>query len=1013
MKLMPERATRERDLLSVIPKPLRFELTRSRLLARLEGAKLVALIAPSGFGKTTLLAQYARHLGSRAVWLELREDDADTTSLARDIRSGIEHTQGVLQITDPELEQHRPEALACALDDAPENLTLILDRLDRVGPDAGRWLETFVTALTEGHRMIVAGYDADALSLARLVAEGSAVVIGPDELAFDPEETEQNLRDRGYAGDASTVQAALEGWPAGVALVAAGASAQLAPADLIADALSKLPTDVRGSLPEASVLEVWSEDAAARLGCQLPAGWISAVRRAGLPLTPLGKQTYRPLQVLLELLETELRRDPLRHTALHRTAGIAAETTGDTLRAIQHYRTANLDDEAVRLASLVTPQLFAQAEYRLICRTLERLPFTQLSTGVQEAFGIALTETEQVTRGEVILRQLRARNGLSASGLFTLGKLATRAGEHERTLTLAEEGLQATGGSAVDATRFLRLKGHALNELGRHAEALEVALEAARIAEASDDLKELGQAILVAQYAHYMLGHWAACERLIRRGIEVFEALGQPLRALMFYNDLANLQCIMNRTDEARGTLEHALPIAEHEQNEVLRCLLETKGDLHLWHGEFREAAIAYRAATDSSASFSRVETARYRLKLAEALWRDGQHKEAKAMLAEASADIPTNLEHLRGRLAFAEGFLAFERGQLEVAHLQLENAARQSDDATQRPRAVALLAEIARRTEHLEHAHIERLIEHLNAMPSDAVLNVDSPHLNELWRACITRGWSVERVTPFASLKAGSIAPTRTPITTPVAPVEKTVKLEIITLGKLQVRMDGSHVRLPFAKAGEMLAWFALHGPSNHEQVIDALWDGSIEQKHHEYFRVAVRRLRTALKGTGDGQLDWNPLPFEDGVYAFSAHLRIETDTLLCERALETNDAADLQTGLQAYRGEFLPGVDTEWVTQTRTRCLESAIAVALTLGAQLERPEPREALTAYRRAVELEPLGELGHLGLIRTHLALGGKAAANQAYTAYARMLLEEFGLEPSADLRRSLSDLGLRV
>ncbi len=1006
---MPERVARERDLPSVIPKPLRFELARDRLLSRLEGAKLIALVAPSGFGKTTLLAQHARTLGARAVWLELREDDADTITLAHDLRAGIERTRKDLKIPD----QHDPEALARALDDAPQNLTLILDRLDRVGPDAGRWLEAFVAALAEGHRVIVAGYDADALSLARLVAEGSAVVIGPDELAFDPAETEQSLRERGYAGDASTVQDALEGWPAGVALVAAGASAQLAPTDLIADALSKLPTDVRRSLPEASVLGIWSEDTAARLGCRLPEGWISAVRRAGLPLTPLGKQTYRPLQVMLETLEAELRRDAARHTALHRTAGIAAEASGDTLHAIQHYRTANLDDEAVRLAERVTPQLFAQAEYRLLCRTLERLPFTQLLAGVQEAFGIALTETEQVTRGEVILRQLRARNGLSASGLFTLGKLAMRSGEHERTLTLAEEGLRMTDGIAADTTRFLRLKGHALNELGRHTEALEVALEATRIAEAGDDLKELGQAILVAQSAHFSLGHWVACERLIRRGIEVFEALEQPIRALLLYNDLANLQCVMNRTLEACATLEFALPIAEREQNDVLRWLLETRGDLYLWHGEFHQAAITYRAASESSASFSRVETARFQLKLAEALWRNRQRDEAETILAQVSADIPADLERLHGRLAFIEGFAAFERNQFEAAQNRLENAVQQSDDPTQRPRAAALLAEIARRTDQLEYAHAQRLIEHLNAVPSDAVLNADSPHLSELWRVCIEQGWFLDRIAPFVSLEAGSIAPPTTPITTLVAPVQKTLKLEIVTLGKLQVRIDAAVIRLPFAKAGELLAWFALHGPSNHEQVIDALWDGSIEQKHHEYFRVAVRRLRTALKGTGDVQLSWNPLPFEDGVYALSEHLQIETDTLLCERALETNDTVDLQIALQAYRGEFLPGVDTEWVTQTRTRCLESAIAVALTLGAQLERTEPREALIAYRRAIELEPLGELGHLGLIRTHLMLGGKAAANQSYTAYARMLLEEFGLEPSSDLRRSLSDLGLRV
>jgi LuxR family transcriptional regulator, maltose regulon positive regulatory protein len=1005
---MPERVARERDLPSVIPKPLRFELARPRLLARLEGAKLVALVAPSGFGKTTLLAQHARTLGARAVWLELREDDADAVKLAHDVRASIEGTRRDLKI--PNFGQHDPEALARALDDAPQNLTLILDRLDRVGSDAGRWLETFIKSLAEGHRVIVAGYDADALSLARLVAEGSAIVIGPDELAFDPAETEQSLRERGYVGDASVgdasaVHDALEGWPAGVALVAAGASAQLAPTDLIADALSRLPTDVRRSLPEASVLEVWSEDTAARLGCRLPTGWISTVRRAGLPLTPLGKQTYRPLQVLLEMLEAELRRDPIRHAALHRTAGIAAEASGDTLRAIQHYRTANLDDEAVRLAERVTPQLFAQAEYRLICRTLERLPFTQLSAGAQEAFGIALTETEQVTRGEVILRQLRMSQGLSAMGLYALGKLALRTGNYGRALELAEEGLVGVNTDSVDAIRLLRLKGYALSELGQHPQALEVALTAIQMAEARDDLRQLGQTIILAQRGHFMLGQWAACERLIRRGIEVFEALGQPIRALMLYNDLADLQRLMNQVENAQAILEQALPLAEQEQNDVLRYLLETRGDLNFWRGEFQAAVRDYQLAAENSARFRDIVTVRFRLKSAEALWRSGERAESRSVLENARSEMTDDPVWLRGRLDFLEAFMAFDLGDFAAARILFKSAITRTDDPTQRPRAAAFLALIEHRSGQLELAHIQKLVEHLSTVPNDAVLRVDEPYLGDVWLVCRERGWYADR---FALLETTLEAENTSSTITPAR--QHDTRLEITTLGRLKATLGGRNLRLPFAKAGELLVWLALHGASNHEQVIDALWDGSLEEKHHEYFRVAVRRLRTALKGE---DLDFNPLPFQNGVYTLSEQLEVDTDVHLAERSLETGDPNELHDALKAYQGEFLPGVETEWVTQTRTRCLENAVTVALTLAAQLETNAPREALKVYSRAIELEPLGELGHLGLIRTHLALRGLAAANQAYTAYARMLQEEFGLEPSLELRQSLKDLGLRV
>src|SRR4051794_16826173 len=53
---------------------------RSRLLATLNtgiNSKLVVVIAPAGFGKTTLVAGFARELGSQAAWLALDSNDQD------------------------------------------------------------------------------------------------------------------------------------------------------------------------------------------------------------------------------------------------------------------------------------------------------------------------------------------------------------------------------------------------------------------------------------------------------------------------------------------------------------------------------------------------------------------------------------------------------------------------------------------------------------------------------------------------------------------------------------------------------------------------------------------------------------------------------------------------------------------------------------------------------------------------------------------------------------------------
>src|SRR5689334_1834683 len=56
---------------------------RTALLERLAAtrAPVITVIAPPGYGKTTLLAQWAERLGSRAVWLSCDDGDNDPVVL--------------------------------------------------------------------------------------------------------------------------------------------------------------------------------------------------------------------------------------------------------------------------------------------------------------------------------------------------------------------------------------------------------------------------------------------------------------------------------------------------------------------------------------------------------------------------------------------------------------------------------------------------------------------------------------------------------------------------------------------------------------------------------------------------------------------------------------------------------------------------------------------------------------------------------------------------------------------
>jgi LuxR family transcriptional regulator, maltose regulon positive regulatory protein len=1008
---MLDRASFEARTLGPIPKAVRFELRRTALLEAIKmlgDARIVALVAPSGFGKSTLLAQLARESQAQIVWCNLRPDETGVIELAQTLLNALavtaEHPDQLLR------------TVSSTLETITGTLFLMLEGADHLTPEAGEWLLKLTASWRDGQHLILTGCELEGLPLARLVAKGRAQLFTANDLAFSQEETTTYLTARGVAADPIMTFEALEGWPLGISLMAGGTNPGLSPTDLIADAVAQLPEPLRSRLPAVAVCDTWNEASVAKLGCDLPEGWLAQVRRAGLPLSPLGRHTYKPAKVLIAALEAELRRTPLQHSSLHVAAGEDAEVHGRHQPAITHYLLAHREDLVLKLLQPMAPKLFERAEFQTLVHLLDALP-VRLPADLTELLGGALIEIGEHARGEVILRRLRSKKQLSREGLWMLGKLALREGQFERILEIVDEGLVGISRDQIEAARFLYLRGYVAANFGKYEEVVQLGFEVLHLAQKHDDLQHIGQAMNLIQLGYMEAGNWTEGEAWCKRSIEFFNALGSHMLTLDAYNDLAYMKMFQDRAAEAISIIEPLLK-PEYTTNEIYSTLIETLADALLWDGAYALAADQYRNAAEKSQQMRQFPEWRYRLKLVEALWRDNQRAKALIEMANVLQRTPkhlTALQRFNGRKLFAEGLIAFEQNQLETAAIKLQQSLEQTrDDQTQPSRALAFLAEIARREQRLEYGHLERLIERLDTLPSDAVLKTDQHHLQELWYEAQARGWFLERLAHFSTQ-----AILEPPMPENPASPSNQIALEVITLGSLQVRLAGKAVKLPFAKAGELLVWLALHGPGTLEQALDALWQGSGETKHHEYFRVAVRRLRAALSAALSESLSeslpehqpFNPLPYARGQYALSDRLEVRLDTNLAKRALE--NTVPMAQALEAYHGEFLPGLEGDWVTDVRTQCLESTVTLALTLAAQHEANEPQVALKTYRRAVELEPLNELGHLGLIRTHLALGGLPAASQAYTAYARMLLEEFGLEPSHGLRDQLNALGLRV
>ncbi|WP_221089890.1 BTAD domain-containing putative transcriptional regulator [Deinococcus aquaedulcis] len=951
---------------------------------------LVVLMAPSGYGKTTLLAQYARQPRRTAAWVTLHADDGEDVALEQAVVQAVTTALPGLalllwraSLDSPASVMARAQALARDLDGVEGNVDLILDGTDVLGANAGRWLEAFLAMLGEGHRLLLSGCERPPLALTQLLAAGSARVIGPEALAFSLDETRVYFAERQVPEDPDGAWRALEGWPAGLALVASGAAPLLMPHDLVRDVLERLPPEIRSGLPEAAVADTWTEAGLARLGARLPAGWLPAARRVGLPLTPLQSGAARPHRLLLELLEEELRAQPTRHAELHMAAGRAAEADGEALRALGHYLKAGALATALDLVGQLVRRYELRWEAKLVRQVVEGLPEAHLTPHLRRAWGRALLETGEAARGEAVLRALRAEGYRDRKLMFALGTLAAREGRFQDQLALAEEGLSLVQADEPTLS-LIRLRAAALLGCGRVQEALTGAQAAAAQAEAEDNLIELGAILSLLHSAYKVLGRPMDSERALRRGLEVYEALGMPSRALHVQNNLACLLQAQGRLDEGVQVAAQALALADQEGGVMRPVLQATLADLYRASGCFAEAAGLYRAALEGSAAF-KLDTLPPLIwpGLAEAALRCGDHPAAAEALNWARHLSGQGAHEPTQQLAFCEGLFAFEDGDLDRAGQHFRVTAVTQAASELQVRAQAYLAEIARRQGQLTDVHLAPLRPVL-AQPGWGALRADTAVLEGLFGDLQVSGGAVPtRQSPSFQHQLSSVM--KAPVT-----------LSLSTLGTLKVDVQGAPLHLPRAKSGEILVWLAQHGPGTRDQLVNALWDGSAERRHGEHFRVAVRQLRCAL--ATHPAVTFNPLPFEAGVYRLSEQFELQLDWRLARPALRSGRAEALERVLNAYAGPFLPHLETEWIREQRAQAAEDTLAAALALGALLQDTEPHRALWAYGRAADLDLLNEQAQRGVIRAHLKLGEVAAAERAYAQYARVLRDELGDAP---------------
>jgi LuxR family maltose regulon positive regulatory protein len=359
--LAPLEAKRRRPAIraGLVPRP--------RLARRLLGSAdlpLALLVAPAGYGKTTLLSQWAERDRRPFAWLTLDRGDNDLLKLLASIASVLDSIEPIDGDLRAALSASRPRSstvlarLLSCLESRSRSFVLVLDDAHLLGEAHSiEALNAIVRHLQWGSQLALASRDEPPLRVGRLRANRNVVELRFSDMAMTRSEGGALLSAAGLdpcPDEVETILARTEGWPAGLYLAAlslcesedrAAALASFGGADrLIADylrdeVLSGLTANGIAFLTRAAVLDRPSGPACDAVLERSGSGRVLARAERGnllvFPAEEAGCYRYHPL--LADMLRAELRRsDPDLERQLHRRAATWYARKGARDCAVAH-----------------------------------------------------------------------------------------------------------------------------------------------------------------------------------------------------------------------------------------------------------------------------------------------------------------------------------------------------------------------------------------------------------------------------------------------------------------------------------------------------------------------------------------------------------------------------------------------------------------------------------------------------------------------------------------------------
>jgi LuxR family transcriptional regulator, maltose regulon positive regulatory protein len=392
-----------------LPRTRPDRLARSRLVQQLDegmARELLLVCTPAGFGKTTLVADWAASTRWPVAWLSLDLEDNDPARFWRYVVAALDRVcQGLAEHVFPRLSA--PTVLSSKglvtglinqLEAAPEELALILDDYHVIESESIHDAMAFLLDhLPPQLHLAISSRTDPPLPLARLRAGGRLAELRATDLRFTPEEAAALLREvwgLDLAAEAvAALEARTEGWAVGLQLAALSLRERPDPDAFLGalagthryvldylseEVLERQPDRVRGFLLQTSILErLCGPLCDAVTGDSDGQDMLEALERANLFVIPLDaeRRWWRFHQLFGDLLRARLQRaEGALLPELHWRAAVWCEQHGLIDETIRHALASGDPIWAARLVEQHANAALQRGENASLGRWLSLLP---------------------------------------------------------------------------------------------------------------------------------------------------------------------------------------------------------------------------------------------------------------------------------------------------------------------------------------------------------------------------------------------------------------------------------------------------------------------------------------------------------------------------------------------------------------------------------------------------------------------------------------------------------------